>query len=74
MADVTITPENKNTAITLTGVGKGSSPRFIDLPTTASSPHPATWEDLDSTGWETTKTFLVKETKNNTTITNDSKN
>ena len=69
-----LTPENKNTAITLTGAEKGSSPRFADLPTSRSAPFPATWEDNDPDAWETHKTFLTKETKNDVTINNENKN
>ena len=70
MADVTLTNISK-TNVTLTPIEKASSPRFIDLPITASYPHAATWESTEL--FDTHKTFLVKTVKNNITLTNISK-
>ena len=64
---ITIDPENKNTALSITNEAKTSGNA------TTWAEHSETWEDTSGT-WERPETPLALESKNSLSISNETKN
>ena len=64
MADIAIAPESKNT-LAITNENKPAAQTWDDMD--------ISWDEATST-WDQAGTPIIKETKNNLTITNESKN
>ena len=63
----TISNDNKNTAITISNISKASSDDTWEEAT-------YTWEDAGLNTWAIQRIRLARDSKNNASVTNDSKN
>ena len=63
----TVTNGNKNTAITISNISKVSADQTWEEAT-------YTWEEAGLSTWENQRVFVTKESKNSTSVTNESKN
>ena len=63
----TIVNENKNTAITISNISKVSADQTWEEAT-------YTWEEAGLSTWENQRVFVTKDSKNNTSVTNEAKN
>ena len=63
----TISNENKNSAISISNINKVSTDDTWEEAT-------YTWEDAGKNTWELQRVRLARDSKNNTSVTNESKN
>ena len=63
----TVTNENKNTAITISNISKVSADQTWEEAT-------YTWEEAGRSTWDGQRVFVAKDSKNSTSVTNESKN